>query len=99
MKKKHLVPALCGIVLAAAALAAVCVSCTASQRREIKSTVSDYTGGLNRRATLYSSTGEVIKVYEGKIDITSSSENGAVFFDLNGKRIWIKGGILVVEEL
>ena len=30
---------------------------------------------------------------------TSSSENGAVFFDLNGKRIWIKGGILVVEEL
>jgi len=99
MKKKHLVPALCGIVLSAAALAAVCVSCTASQRREIKSTVSDYTGGLNRRATLYSSTGEVIKVYEGKIDITSSSENGAVFFDLNGKRIWIKGGILVVEEL
>ena len=77
----------------------VFASCTASQRREIKTTVSDYTGGLKRRATLYSSTGEVIKVYEGKIDITSNSENGAIFFDLDGKRIWIKGGILVIEEI
>lgn len=96
-KKIHLLSG--GIVIAVAIAAAVFASCTASQRREIKSTVSDYTGGLKRRATLYSSTGEVIKVYEGKIDITSNSENGAVFFDLNGKRIWIKGGILVVEEL
>ncbi len=86
-------------VCAAFAAVITIVGCTASQKREFKTTMSEYTGGLKRRATLYSSTGEIIATYEGKIDITSNSENGAVFFDLNGKRVWIKGGILVVEEL
>ena len=70
-----------------------CASCARSQ----KSWQSEMSGGLTRKVTLYSTTGDVIDAWEGKIDLTDSEEE--VMFDLNGKRTVIHGGIVVVQEL
>lgn len=68
----------------------------ASTSREIKSTVSDWTGGLDRTVTVYDYNGEAIKSWIGHFDV-SESEN-EVYFDLNGKRVIIHGGIVINEE-
>ena len=68
----------------------------ASTSREIKSTVSDWTGGLDRTVTVYDYNGEAIKSWTGHFDV-SESEN-EVYFDLNGKRVIIHGGIIINEE-
>lgn len=68
----------------------------ASTSREIKSTVSDLTGGLDRTVTVYDYNGEAIKSWTGHFDV-SESEN-EVYFDLNGKRVIIHGGIVIDEE-
>lgn len=68
----------------------------ASTSREIKSTVSDLTGGLDRTVTVYDYNGEAIKSWTGHFDV-SESEN-EVYFDLNGKRVIIHGGIVINEE-
>lgn len=80
------------LILAVAALS----GCTESMQREIKSIESDWTGGLPRTVTVYSNTGEAIQSWSGKFDV-SSSEN-EVYFDLDGKRVIIHGGIVVNEE-
>lgn len=64
--------------------------------REIKSTFSDLTGGLDRTVTVYDYNGEAIKSWTGHFDV-SESEN-EVYFDLNGKRVIIHGGIVINEE-
>ena len=68
----------------------------ASTSRGIKSTVSDWTGGLDRTVTVYDYNGEAIKSWTGHFDV-SESEN-EVYFDLNGKRVIIHGGIVINEE-
>lgn len=69
-----------------------CSSCS----RSLKSATSDISGGLNRTVTLYDNTGNEIKSWHGKIDLESNDKE--VFFDLNGKRVIIQGGIVVSEE-
>lgn len=69
-----------------------CASCD----RWTKSVGSNISGGLDRTVTLYSNTGEVVKTWEGTIDLKESDEE--ILFDLDGKRIVIQGGIVVVEE-
>lgn len=69
-----------------------CVSCS----REFKSFQSDISGGMNRIVTIYDYNGNILRTYEGKIDITNSENE--IMFDLNGKRYVIHGGIAVVEE-
>lgn len=69
---------------------------SASIQRQIKSLNSDINGGLNRTVTVYDYIGEPIKSYTGKFDV-SESEN-EVYFDLNGKRVIIHGGIVIDEE-
>lgn len=71
-------------------------SCTASQRREWKSISSDLTGGLERTVTVYDYNGNEIKSWTGKFDV-SDSEN-EVYFDVDGKRVIIHGGIVINEE-
>lgn len=93
MKKKHFLVLLVAIVFVALTLA----GCTASVRRDIKSGVSDFTGGLDRTVTVYDYNGEEIKSWTGKFDV-SSSENEVYFDDENGKRVIIHGGIVVNEE-
>ena len=68
----------------------------ASMERDMKTITSDWGGGLNRTVTVYDYTGDPIKSWSGKIDI-SESEN-EVWFDLNGKRTIIQGGIIIVQE-
>lgn len=68
----------------------------ASQQREMKTISSDWGGGLNRTVTVYDYTGNPIQSWTGKIDL-SESEN-EVWFDLNGKRTIIQGGIIIVQE-
>lgn len=69
-----------------------CSSCS----RSVKSMSSDFSGGINRTVTLYDNTGNEIKSWHGKIDLESNDQE--VFFDLNGKRVIIQGGVVVSEE-
>lgn len=69
-----------------------CSSCS----RSVKSISSDIDGGLDRTVTLYDNAGNKLKSWHGKIDLESNDQE--VFFDLNGKRVIIQGGIVVSEE-
>lgn len=66
-------------------IAAASFGC-ASLQRAGKSIESELNGGLNRVVTVYNANGEVLKTYEGKIDM-APTEGGIVKFDLNGQRI------------
>lgn len=85
-------------VLAIVLVAVVClaVSGCSSCDRYAKSVDSNINGGLERTVTLYSNDGTEIKGWDGKIDLTNSEEE--IMFDLDGKRVVIHGGIVVVEE-
>lgn len=58
----------------------------ASWERFKKDVGSNFDGGLERTVTVYNANGDVLKTYEGKIDL-ETTEGGIVKFDLNGKRI------------
>jgi hypothetical protein len=62
----------------------------------MKSLQSDIDGGLHRKVTLYDYQGDVLGEWEGKFDLASSDQE--MWFDLDGKRVIIQGGILVCEE-
>ena len=70
-----------------------CASCS----RWTKSVGSDLGGGIHRKVTLYSNTGEEIKSWEGTFDVDDSEEE--TYFDNDDKRVIIHGGIVVNEEL
>lgn len=80
------------IITVMALLLCGCESCS----RSMKSISSDFGGGLNRRVTVYSNTGEEIRTWEGKFDVSSSETE--TYFDVNGKRVIIHGGIVIDEE-
>lgn len=67
-----------------------------SWERSMKSLSSDISGGLDRTVTVYDYNGQVIRQYDGKFDV-SESEN-EVYFDIDGKRVIIHGGIVINEE-
>lgn len=69
-----------------------CASCS----RGFKSFDSNVSGGLNRTVTLYDYSGKEIKSWRGKIDLAETEDE--VWFDLDGKRVNLNGGIVVVEE-
>ena len=52
--------------------------------------------GCDRVVTVYSNTGEKIKEWNGKFDV--SENDNEVYFDLNDKRVIIHGGIVIDEE-
>lgn len=89
MKKKIAVFAL---------LATMVLSLTscASWNRMWKSFGSDISGGLNRTVTVYSYDGDVLGQWSGKFDVSESEQE--TYFDINGKRIIIQGGIVINEE-
>lgn len=74
----------------------VCLSSCASTQRAIKSIGSEFSNGLERTVTVYDYSGNEIKSWTGKFDV-SSSEN-EVYFDKDGKRVIIHGGIVINEE-
>lgn len=69
----------------------------ASWQRGMKSLGSDFSGGLYRRVTVYDYEGEPIKSWEGKFDVSETTTE--TYFDINGKRVIIQGGIIINEEL
>lgn len=71
----------------------------ASWERGLKDIGSDLGGGLNRTVEVYDYSGNLLKTYEGKLDIEDSSTiSGKVKFDMNGKRYIVYNAIVVVEE-
>lgn len=83
---------------AALIILSLTTSCTESFQREVKNMASEYTGGLNRSAKVYSSDGDIIAQYEGKFDVQSSEFGNKVLFDVDGKRVIIYNAIVIVEE-
>lgn len=85
------------LIVSVLAIVTVCgLSGCSSCSRSVKSISSDIDGGLDRTVTLYDNTGNEIKSWHGKIDLESNDQE--VFFDLNGKRVIIQGGVVVSEE-
>lgn len=72
----------------------------ASFERWGKDVSSDFSGGLDRTVEVYDYAGNLLKIYEGQIDLatTTEGESGKVKFDLNGKRYIIYNAIVIVEE-
>ena len=69
---------------------------SASCQRELKSIHSDFGGGIERTVTIYDYNGNVVREWHGTFDI--AEDNQEVYFDLDGKRIIVQGGIIVIEE-
>lgn len=65
-------------------------------QRSMKTIGSDITGGLDRTVTVYSYDGEKLGEWSGKFDVSSSSQE--TFFDIDGKRVILQGGIIINEE-
>ena len=74
----------------------MCTGC-ASWRRSWKSFKSDIANGLERTVTVYDYSGEKIKSWSGKFDV-SESETEVYFDNEDGKRVIIHGGIVINEE-
>lgn len=86
------------LILMTVLMIAVLCGC-ASLGRAGKDLKSDLNGGLERTLTVYTADGEVLKTYEGKIDL-ASTEGGIVKFDLNGQRImYYNCYIEVIEKI
>ena len=90
-------------ILSVGILVIICVAtislsgCSAKWDREMKSTMSNWTGGLDRTVTVYDYNGQEIKSWTGKFDVTED-DNEVYFDDENGKRVIIQGGIVINEE-
>lgn len=94
---KRRVAFIAALVVSVLAIVTVCwLTGCSTFSRNVKSATSDINGGLNRTVTLYDNTGNEIKSWHGKIDLESNDQE--VFFDLNGKRVIIQGGVVVSEE-
>ena len=81
-------------------MAIVAISTTSCQscQRELKNIGSDWGGGLHRTAVLMDYEGDTLRTWSGKFDIRDNGADNQIFFDLDGKRVWIQGGIFVSEE-
>ena len=65
-------------------------------QRFSKKMESEFGGGLQRTVTLYDHNGKIVHEWHGKIDLSNSTE--VVDFIVDGRRVFIYGGITVVEE-
>ena len=69
---------------------------TAKGQRALKSQESNLDGGLSRTVTVYSYSGDEIASWSGKFDVTENDQE--TYFDIDGRRIIIQGGIIINEE-
>jgi len=86
------------ITVAAILMITMLTGCGESFQRSVKTFTSEYTGGLERKVEVYSSSGQLLKTYEGKLDIESNEYGNKVLFDFDGKRIIIYNATVIVEE-
>ena len=71
-------------------------NCTESGKRELKTEKSNLHGGIERTVTVYDYNGNRIDSWTGTFDATNSEYE--TYFDINGKRVVIHGGIVINEE-
>ena len=83
------------LILTAILCMSLLTGCESWQRAK-KSVKSDFGGGLYRTVTVYDYNGGEIKSWEGQFDVSESESE--VFFDIDGKRVIIHGGIIINEE-
>lgn len=69
---------------------------TAGGQRAIKTQESNFNGGLERTVTVYSYDGDILGEWSGKFDVTENDQE--TFFDVDGRRVIIQGGIIINEE-
>lgn len=69
---------------------------TESGKRALKTQQSNFDGGLDRTVTLYSYDGKKLGQWSGEFDVTEDDQE--VYFDIDGKRVIIQGGIVINEE-
>ncbi len=69
---------------------------TARGQRALKTQESNLDGGLSRTVTVYSYSGDEIASWSGKFDVTENDQE--TYFDIDGRRIIIQGGIIINEE-
>jgi hypothetical protein len=72
------------------------VTKTEGGKRSLKTQQSSLGGGLKRTVTVYSYDGDKLRQWKGKFDVTEDDQE--TYFDVNGKRVIIQGGIIVNEE-
>ena len=65
-------------------------------KRDLKTMSSEWGGGLNRTVSVYDYNGGLIKSWTGQFDVSENTDE--VWFDIDGKRIIITGGIVINEE-
>jgi len=93
MKRRIVNAILAGSMILGSLTLGGCASCS----RSFKTLGSDINGGMNRVVKLYDYNGGLIQQWEGKIDLDNSDQE--TYFDLDGKRVIIQGGIIVTEEV
>ena len=73
---------------------------TASGARAIKTQESNFNMGIERKVTVYDVEGDIIKVYEGKFDVTYDNDR-ILFDDEKGLRhiIYYPTGTVVIDEV
>ncbi len=69
---------------------------TESGKRALKSEMSNLHGGIERTVTVYDYNGNQINSWTGTFDVTASEHE--TYFDIDGKRVVIHGGIVINEE-
>lgn len=79
-------------------------SCDTAERRRIEKTnESNQNGGLDRIVYVYDYSGNLLRTYEGRIDIEENDAGTKVLFDYNVnddeyKRIVLYNATVIVEE-
>lgn len=69
-----------------------------SMGRDIKTTQSEWIGGLDRHITVYSQNGTLLAEYDGKVDIEDNEYGNKVLFDLDGKRTIVYNAVVIIQE-
>ena len=69
---------------------------TETGKREKKTEKSNLSGGINRTVTVYDYNGNKIDSWTGTFDVTNSEYE--TYFDIDGKRVVVHGGIVINEE-
>lgn len=69
---------------------------TESGKRAKKTEKSNLTGGISRTVTVYDYNGNQISSWTGTFDVTANEHE--TYFDIDGKRVVIHGGIVINEE-
>lgn len=69
-----------------------------SMGRDIKTTQSEWVGGLDRHISVYSQSGTLLAEYDGKVDIEDTEYGNKVLFDLNGKRTIVYNAVVIIQE-